>query len=146
MSTPTSQNYDADDYWGQAVTKLTGYPMPSRKGLFTGLSSKEKSPLFRMSLDKIGVQSVVDAAKQGSLKSSGQDYDLYFYSNKDGRVSMYHARLVFIGSFMSENGRSRGLEPNESLSGGKYKGAYGDDFDIGPLGQYMGGPGRPWLL
>ncbi|MFE6667604.1 AAWKG family protein [Streptomyces sp. NPDC057697] len=141
MSTPTSQNYDADDYWGQAVNKLTGYPMPSRKGLFTGLSSKEKSPLFRMSLDKIGVQSVVDAAKQGSLKSSGQDYDLYFYTNKDGRVGMYHARLVFIGSFMSENGRSRGLEAHESLSGGKYKGAYGDDFDIGPLGQYMGGPG-----
>ncbi|MEE1767844.1 AAWKG family protein [Streptomyces sp. JV185] len=141
MSTPTSQSYDADDYWGQAVTKLTGYPMPSRKGLFTGLSSKEKSPLFRMSLDKIGVQSVVDAAKQGSLKSSGQDYDLYFYTNKNGHVEMYHARLVFIGSFMSENGRSRGLEANESLSGGKYKGKYGDDWDIGPLGQYMGGPG-----
>ncbi|MFF1346058.1 AAWKG family protein [Streptomyces sp. NPDC058322] len=141
MSTPTSQNYDADDYWGQAVTKLTGYPMPSRKGLFTGLSSKEKSPLFRMSLDKISVQSVINAATQGSLKSDGQDYDLYFYSNKNGHVEMYHARLVFIGSFMSEKGRSRGLEANESLSGGKYKGKYGDDFDIGPLGQYMGGPG-----
>ncbi|MFB6876751.1 AAWKG family protein [Streptomyces sp. NPDC056323] len=141
MSTPTSQSYDADDYWGQAVTKLTGYPMPSRKGLFTGLSSKEKSPLFRMSLDKITVQSVVDAAKQGSLKSDGQDYDLYFYSHANGNVEMYHARLVFIGSFMSENGRSRGLDAHESLSGGKYKGKYGDDFDIGPLGQYMGGPG-----
>ncbi|MFJ5725155.1 AAWKG family protein [Streptomyces sp. NPDC093149] len=141
MSTPTSPAYDADDYWGQGVTKLTGYPMPSRKGLFTGLSSKEKSPLFRMSLDKISVQSVVDAAKQGSLKSEGQDYDLYFYSNANGKVEMYHARLVFIGSFMSENGRSRGLDAHESLSGGKYKGKYGDDFDIGPLGQYMGGPG-----
>lgn len=146
MSTPTSQNYDADDYWGQAVTKLTGYPMPSRKGLFTGLSSKEKSPLFRMSLDKIGVQSVVDAAKQGSLKSSGQDYDLYFYSNKDGRVSMYHARLVFIGSFMSENGRSRGWSPMSPCPAASTRVRTATTSTSVPWASTWEGRGRPWLL
>ncbi|MFF2326492.1 MULTISPECIES: AAWKG family protein [unclassified Streptomyces] len=143
MPDPTN---DADDYWGQAVKLFTGYPMPARSTLFKGLMTDQNIPLFRMSIDEIGVQAVVDAAEQGAKHTGGQDYDLYFYSNAGGSVKMYHARIVFIGIPMGENGRGRLLDANEYFAWTTFNGTQKDSsgklngFDYGPLGQFMGGP------
>ncbi|MGW2278532.1 AAWKG family protein [Streptomyces sp. NPDC001770] len=139
-------NYDTDDYWGKAVTLFTGYGVPSRKGLFEKLSSKEGIPLFRMDIQDTGMRAVTAndfSALSGWMTHSGEDYDLTFYNaGGDGShsgVSMRRARIVFIGVPTDANGQARLLEQGETMAGGEFTGHYGDEWDFGPLGQYVSG-------
>ncbi|MET7890345.1 AAWKG family protein [Streptomyces mirabilis] len=137
---------DADDYWGKAVTLYTGYPVPSRKTAFDKLKSKEGIPLFRMDIQSMDVRAVTAedySAISGWMKHDGEDYDLVFYTaGGDGAQSgaqMHRARIVLIGVPDDANGRARLLDPGEMTSGGAFTGHYGDQWDAGPMSQYISG-------
>ncbi|MEV7367795.1 AAWKG family protein [Streptomyces sp. NPDC003631] len=137
---------DADDYWGKAVTLYTGFPMPSRKTLFDKLKSKEGIPLFRMDIQSMGVRAVTAedySAISGWMKHDGEDYDLVFYTaGGDGAhsgVEMHRARIVLIGVPVDSNSRARLLDAGEMTSGGAFTGHYGDQWDSGPMSQYVSG-------
>ncbi|MGW1502467.1 AAWKG family protein [Streptomyces mirabilis] len=137
---------DADDYWGKAVTLYTGYPVPSRKTAFDKLKSKEGIPLFRMDIQSMDVRAVTAedySAISGWMKHDGEDYDLVFYTaGGDGAHSgaqMHRARIVLIGVPDDANGRARLLDPGEMTSGGAFTGHYGDQWDAGPMSQYISG-------
>lgn len=141
-------SYDQDDYWGQAVSIFTGFPMSSRKALFDKLKSKEGIPLFRMDIQDITVRAVTTddfSALSGWMKEPGEDYDIVFYTAggdgaHDSGVAMKRARLVFIGVPDDANGRARLMDNGETLNGGPFTGHYGDEWDNGALEQYIGGP------
>ncbi|MFC4034385.1 AAWKG family protein [Streptomyces polygonati] len=143
-----ANTYDADDYFGKAVSLFTGYPMPSRKTLFDKLKSKEGIPLFRMDIQTEAVRAVTAddfSALSGWMKHDGEDYDLVFYTaGGDGRhdyasLTMHRARIVFIGVPVDGNGRARLLGGGELSSGGPFTGHYGDEWDSGPMSQYISG-------
>jgi hypothetical protein len=137
---------DADDYWGKAVTLYTGYPVPSRKTVFDKLKSKEGIPLFRMDIQSMDVRAVTAedySAISGWMKHDGEDYDLVFYTaGGDGAhsgVQMHRARIVLIGVPDDANGRARLLDSGEMINGGAFTGHYGDQWDSGPMSQYISG-------
>jgi hypothetical protein len=138
---------DPDDYWGKAVTLLTGYAMPSRKTLFDKLKSKEGIPLFRMDIQSMDMRAVAPedfTAISGWNTHDGEDYDLAFYTAggngaHDGGVQMHRARIVFIG-IPSVDGKGHLLDTGETWEAGAFTGHYGDEWDLGPLSQYLGGP------
>ncbi|MEU8588764.1 AAWKG family protein [Streptomyces sp. NPDC048664] len=138
---------DADDYWGKAVNLYTGYPMPSRKTLFDKLKSKEGIPLFRMDIQDMDVRAVTAedySAISGWMKHDGEDYDLVFYTaggdgQHDDGVSMRRARIVLIGVPVDDKSRARLLDQGEMSSGGAFTGHYGDQWDAGPMSQYISG-------
>ncbi|MFB7054890.1 AAWKG family protein [Streptomyces vinaceus] len=145
-------NYDADDYWGQAVTLMTGYSMPSRKKLFEHLSSTEGIPLFRLDLQGMDMRAVQGddySALSGWGRSSGQDYDLAFYISNQGdgahddgqtAIRMVKARIVMIGVPTDSNGRGRLLDLGEISSGGPFRGSWsGTEWDSGPMAAYVSG-------
>lgn len=139
--------HDPDDYWGQAVTLLTGYAVPSRKTLFDTLSSKEHIPLFRGGLENLNVPILSEkyfTALVGWHAQEGEDYNLAFVdAGGDGKhdtASLRQATIVFIGVPVDGNGRARLLDAGELTGGGKFTGSQGDEWDFGPLGQYSSGP------
>ncbi|MFF4781915.1 AAWKG family protein [Streptomyces griseorubiginosus] len=143
--------YDQDDYWGQAVTLFTGYPMPSRATLFDKLKSKEGIPLFRMDIRSESMRKLSDAdytAISGWHVASGDDYILTFVGTSGGKdgsghksddFNLYKAHIVFIGVFLDGNGRARLLDAGETFSGTPFTGHYGDQWDNTTLGQYVSG-------
>ncbi|WP_157968739.1 AAWKG family protein [Streptomyces geranii] len=138
--------HDPDDTWGQAVTLVTGYAVPSRKTLFDTLSSKDHIPLMRGGLEILVSTSLTAnnfTALVGWHTQQGEDYDLAFVdAGGDGKHdygTLYQATLVFIGVPVDGNGRARLLDGGESMSGGKFTGSQGDEWDFTPLGQYAGG-------
>jgi len=130
--------YDQDDYWGQAVTMLTGYPMPSRAGLFEHLKSKEGIPLFRMDIRSQAMRNLSDAdysAISGWQVASGDDYILTFVGTSGGAdgsnhqsadFNLYQAHIVLIGVPVGGDGRGRLLDNGETFTGGPFTGHYGD--------------------
>lgn len=110
MAAEPSFEADSDDYWGRAVSLLTGYMMPKRSALFDKLKSEGDIPLFRMGFKDMSMRPVAPedyAAISGWMTHKGEDYDLVFYTAK-GRdsVKMQRARIVFIGVLTDENGRA----------------------------------------
>ncbi|MFH9044908.1 AAWKG family protein [Streptomyces sp. NPDC017966] len=110
MAAEPSFEADPDDYWGRAVSLLTGYMMPKRSALFDKLKSEGDIPLFRMGFKDMVMRPVMPedyAAISGWMTHEGEDYDLVFYTAK-GRdnVKMQRARIVFIGVLTDENGRA----------------------------------------
>lgn len=76
-------NYDPADYWGKAITLLTGYGVPKRSTLFDHLKGNDDIPLFRMDIEKIAMRAVTSedySALSGWQKRSGQDYEIAFYT------------------------------------------------------------------
>ncbi|MFE3270747.1 AAWKG family protein [Streptomyces sp. NPDC059215] len=140
-------NNDPDDYWGKVITLFTGYPMPSRKALFEKLSSKDGIPLFRMDIQSQSVSAITPenfSALTGWNTHKGEDYDLSFYTaggnGASGSVEMWRARIVFIGLNINADGSGHILDRGQLTPGGAWKGTYGDEWDSGPLSQYLGGP------
>ncbi|MFC8430889.1 AAWKG family protein [Streptomyces sp. NPDC057253] len=143
--------YDQDDYWGQAVTLFTGYPMPSRAGLFEKLKSKEGIPLFRMDIRSESMRKLTDAdytAISGWHVASGDDYILTFVGTSKGTdgsghqsadFNLYKAHIVFIGVPVDGNGRARLLDAGETFAGMPFTGHYGDQWDNSTLAQYVSG-------
>ncbi|MFI0538612.1 AAWKG family protein [Streptomyces sp. WSLK1-3] len=143
--------YDQDDYWGQAVTLFTGYPVPSRAGLFDKLKSKEGIPLFRMDIRSESMRQLTDAdytAISGWHVASGDDYVLTFVGTSKGTdgsdhqsadFNLYKAHIVFIGVPVDGNGRARLLDAGETFSGTPFTGHYGDQWDNSGLAQYVSG-------
>jgi len=138
--------HDPDDYWGQAVTLLTGYAVPSRKTLFDTLSSKEHIPLFRGGLEYLEVPILTEqhfTAMVGWHAQQGEDYNLAFVdAGGDGKhdyANLYQATIVFIGVPVDGNGRARLLDAGELTGGGKFTGSQGDEWDFGPFAQYASG-------
>ncbi|MGW0298788.1 AAWKG family protein [Streptomyces anthocyanicus] len=137
---------DANDYWGQAVTLFTGYPMPSRQSLFEKLKSKEGIPLMRVNLvehetravdrDDYGYRTV-----SGWQKSVGEDYRIAFYATKGSntKVTLYTADIVFIGILGGPDGKGHLSEGGSQREGGAFKGKYGDDWDDTDLWRYVTG-------
>ncbi|MFD3944800.1 AAWKG family protein [Streptomyces sp. NPDC058579] len=146
-------NHDPDDYWGQAVTLFTGFPMPSRQKLFENLKSVEGIPLFRLDIQSENSMRAVTPADYSAIsgwgKSSGQDYDLVFYHTGKGNgahdasntgVRMLKARIIMIGVQTDSNGRGRLLSAGETVSGGPFRGSYtGTEWNNGPVAQYVSG-------
>ncbi|MGW3622029.1 AAWKG family protein, partial [Streptomyces sp. NPDC000880] len=136
---------DADDYWGQAVNLLTGFPMPVRKTLFDSLKSADGIPLFRIQLDRFAVRPV-SSGDMGWHVSPGEDFDVVFYGSEDGDGAhpireMNRIRIVFIGVANDANGKGRLADPGETGLGGKFSSSVEDvDWDVGPLSNYVGGP------
>jgi uncharacterized protein YukE len=143
--------YDQDDYWGQAVTLFTGYPMPSRAGLFEKLKSKEGIPLFRMDIRSESMRQLTDAdytAISGWHVASGDDYILTFVGTSKGTdgtdhqsadFNLYKAHIVFIGVPVDGNGQARLLDAGETFAGMPFTGHYGDQWDNSTLAQYVSG-------
>ncbi|MEU6353677.1 AAWKG family protein [Streptomyces sp. NPDC047072] len=143
--------YDPDDYWGQAVTLFTGYPMPSRATLFDKLKSKEGIPLFRMDIRSEGVRILNQndyTAITGWHVASGDDYILTWVGtddNKDGAdhngdaFSLRKAHIVFIGVPLDDNRRARLWDNGELVGGSPFRGSGGDEWDSSPVGQYVAG-------
>ena len=143
--------YDQDDYWGQAVTLFTGYPMPSRAGLFDKLKSKEGIPLFRMDIRSQSMRNLTDAdytAITGWHVANGDDYILTFVGTPAGTdgsnhqsddFSLYQAHIVLIGVPVDGNGRARLLDAGETFAGMPFTGHYGDQWDNSTLAQYVSG-------
>lgn len=143
--------YDQDDYWGQAVTLFTGYPMPSRAGLFEKLKSKEGIPLFRMDIRSQSMRQLTDAdysAISGWHVADGDDYILTFVGTSGGAdgsnhqsadFNLYQAHIVLIGVPVDGNGRARLLDAGETFAGMPFTGHYGDQWDNSGLAQYVSG-------
>jgi hypothetical protein len=83
------------------------------------------------------------SAISGWMKHDGEDYDLVFYTaGGDGAhsgVQMHRARIVLIGVPDDANGRARLLDSGEMINGGAFTGHYGDQWDSGPMSQYISG-------
>ncbi|MFG2945823.1 AAWKG family protein [Streptomyces adustus] len=143
--------YDQDDYWAQAVTQFTGYPMPSRAGLFEKLKSKEGIPLFRMDIRSQDMRQLSNtdySAISGWHVASGDDYILTFVGTAKGTdgsdhqsadFNLYQAHIVFIGVPLDADGKARLLDGGELFSGMPFTGHYGDQWDNTTLAQYVSG-------
>ncbi|WP_225809825.1 AAWKG family protein [Streptomyces spinosus] len=135
---------DPDDYWAQAVTSYTGYPMPKRTSLFDKLKSKEGIPLMRVNLvqhDMRAVRPEDYTAVSGWQASHGEDYRLAFYTHHGGQgVKLYTADIVFIGTLADADGKSHLSDAGSTREGGAFKGKYGDEWDDTDLWRYVSAP------
>ncbi|MFJ4622378.1 AAWKG family protein [Streptomyces sp. NPDC088812] len=139
-----TNKYDPDDYWAQAVTQYTGYSMPSRKGLFEKLKSKEGIPLMRVNLVEHYMRAVDKndyAASSGWEASHGETYRLAFYTHHgEDKVRLFTADIVFIGTLADASGGNHLSDPGSTREGGAFKGKYGDEWDDGDLWRYVSAP------
>lgn len=135
---------DPDDYWAQAVTSYTGYPMPKRTSLFDKLKSKEGIPLMRVHLVEHDMRAVKPedyTAVSGWQASHGEDYRLAFYTHHDGQsVKLYTADIVFIGTLADADGKSHLSDAGSTREGGAFKGKYGDEWNDTDLWRYVSAP------
>ncbi|MFE4453471.1 AAWKG family protein [Streptomyces sp. NPDC056796] len=135
---------DADDYWAQAVSLYTGYPMPSRNALFDKLKSKDGIPLMRVRLKEHVARSVDKddyAASSGWHASHGEDYRLAFYTHHGKKdVSLFTADINFIRPVMDSDGNTHLMEGGATRDGGTAKGQDGEDLDDGDLWKYVSAP------
>ncbi|KOT37765.1 hypothetical protein ADK41_19160 [Streptomyces caelestis] len=146
MAAEPSFEADPDDYWGRAVSLLTGYMMPKRSTLFDKLKSEGDIPLFRMGFKDMSMRPVMPedyAAISGWMTHKGEDYDLVFYTAK-GRdsVEMQRARIVFIGVLTDENGRAvLYTGPESRRTGGEFTSVVEKDaqWDSAPPARYIFG-------
>ncbi|MFI5998690.1 AAWKG family protein [Streptomyces sp. NPDC051362] len=139
-------NYDPADYWGKAVTLLTGYGVPRRSTLFDQLKGNDDIPLFRIDIEKLGMRAVTSgdytAIESGWQKHNGRDYEIVFYTaggdGSHGKVEMNRARIVFIGTNIHDDGKDHLLDQGEMVEG--YKFGKDNSWDYSPVGQYISGP------
>ncbi|MEV1046868.1 AAWKG family protein [Streptomyces sp. NPDC049916] len=76
---------DSSDRWARAVEAFTGYPMPSRTGIFDGMESTE--PEGNVPLMKIVIED------RDFMEMTEDAYDLYSGPNTDGHGFVLHFYL-----------------------------------------------------
>jgi hypothetical protein len=125
----TAGTYDADDYWGQVITLMTGFPLPARSKLFDNLKGNDDIKLFSVRIEQISPVRAVLPGEYGWQVSGDSDFDIVFYerSGQGREVIMRKAKFDFIRTDGGV-GRADLLDPNERM---------GADW---PLDQYVAGP------
>ncbi|WP_399895601.1 AAWKG family protein [Streptomyces sp. BBFR51] len=138
------ESNDDDDYWAEAVSDYTGYPLPSRKSLFEKLKSKEGIPLMRVNLVEHSMRAVTKddyTAASGWQTSRGEDYRLAFYTHQEGqKVRLYTADIVFIGVLADAAGKGSLMDGGTTREGAEFKGKYGDEWNDIDLWRYVSAP------
>ncbi|MFF3249321.1 AAWKG family protein [Streptomyces sp. NPDC002870] len=96
MTTPDGPK----DYWKDVITAITGYKVPDRNELFSGLMGNDGIPLMKVEISK----SKGDFTRDTQWRVENTDYVLPFYQKHGDTAKEYKARITFLGTQVDKDG------------------------------------------